>query len=181
VDWASHAERLASEVTHAVSRWRPVIAAIPRHLLVPRWWSWSAAGAVSVPMSGSCVMVRPKAAAGCVPPTVTGRWSRGSVRCMPTTASGGCWRGGWVISTSRALLACRAAAGRASGHHYHRYSPDHYRGQDRRWWGHRAYGMGRAGFMHTWVGVDYPTGVTEEFAVVRERMVIRSAWAAIPR
>jgi hypothetical protein len=65
VDWASHAERLASEVTHAVSRWRPVIAAIPRHLLVPRWWSWSAAGAVSVPMSGSCVMVRPKAAAGC--------------------------------------------------------------------------------------------------------------------
>jgi hypothetical protein len=45
VDWTSHAERLASEVTHAVSRWRPVIAAIPRHLLVPRWWSWSAAGA----------------------------------------------------------------------------------------------------------------------------------------
>jgi protein-L-isoaspartate O-methyltransferase len=44
VDWTSHAERLASEVTHAVSRWRPVIAAIPRHLLVPRWWSWSAAG-----------------------------------------------------------------------------------------------------------------------------------------
>jgi protein-L-isoaspartate O-methyltransferase len=63
---------------------------------------------------------------------------------------------------------------------YHRYSPDHYRGQDRRWWGHRAYGMGRAGFMHTWVGVDYPPGVTEEFAVVRDRMVIRSAWAAIP-
>jgi hypothetical protein len=40
--------------------------------------------------------------------------------------------------------------------------------------------MGRAGFMHTWVGVDYPPGVTEEFAVVRERIVIRSAWAAIP-
>lgn len=44
MDWTSHAQRLASEVTHAVSRWRPVIAAIPRHLLVPRWWSWSAAG-----------------------------------------------------------------------------------------------------------------------------------------
>ncbi|MGH3885799.1 MAG: methyltransferase domain-containing protein [Pseudonocardiaceae bacterium] len=44
MDWRPHAERLASEVTHPVSRWRPVIAAIPRHLLVPRWWSWSAAG-----------------------------------------------------------------------------------------------------------------------------------------
>jgi protein-L-isoaspartate O-methyltransferase len=44
VDWTSYAERLASEVTHAVSRWRPVIAGIPRHLLIPRWWSWLAAG-----------------------------------------------------------------------------------------------------------------------------------------
>ncbi len=43
MDWTSHAERLAGEVTHAVSRWRPVIAAIPRHLFVPRWWSRSAA------------------------------------------------------------------------------------------------------------------------------------------
>lgn len=44
MDWTPHAARLASEVTHPVSRWRPVIAAIPRHLLVPCWWSWSAAG-----------------------------------------------------------------------------------------------------------------------------------------
>ena len=44
MDWTSHAERLAGEVTHAVSRWRPVIAAIPRHLFAPRWWSWAAAG-----------------------------------------------------------------------------------------------------------------------------------------
>jgi protein-L-isoaspartate O-methyltransferase len=44
VDWPPHADRLASEVAHPVSRWRPVIAAIPRHVFVPRWWSWSAAG-----------------------------------------------------------------------------------------------------------------------------------------
>ncbi|MGH4005419.1 MAG: methyltransferase domain-containing protein [Pseudonocardiaceae bacterium] len=44
MDWRSHAERLAGEVAHPVSRWRPVIAALPRHLFVPRWWSWSAPG-----------------------------------------------------------------------------------------------------------------------------------------
>ncbi len=44
MDWTPHADRLASEVAHPVSRWRPVIAAIPRHVFVPRWWSWSAAG-----------------------------------------------------------------------------------------------------------------------------------------
>jgi hypothetical protein len=37
VDWTPNAERLASEVTHPVSRWRPVIAAISRHLFVPSW------------------------------------------------------------------------------------------------------------------------------------------------
>ncbi|MGH3866221.1 MAG: methyltransferase domain-containing protein [Pseudonocardiaceae bacterium] len=44
MDWAPHAEQLASEVTHPVSRWRPAIAAIPRHLFVPHWWCWLAAG-----------------------------------------------------------------------------------------------------------------------------------------
>lgn len=44
VDWTPHADRLASEIAHPVSRWRPVIASIPRHVFVPRWWSWSAAG-----------------------------------------------------------------------------------------------------------------------------------------
>jgi protein-L-isoaspartate O-methyltransferase len=43
VDWAPHADRLASEVAYPVSRWRPVIATIPRHLFVPRWWCWSEA------------------------------------------------------------------------------------------------------------------------------------------
>lgn len=44
VDWNARAERLAGEVTHPVSRWRPVVAAVPRHLFVPRWWAWSAPG-----------------------------------------------------------------------------------------------------------------------------------------
>jgi protein-L-isoaspartate O-methyltransferase len=45
VNWKSHADRLASEVTHPVSRWRPAVAAVPRHLFVPRWWACSAPGA----------------------------------------------------------------------------------------------------------------------------------------
>lgn len=44
MDWKPHADRLASEVTHPVSRWRPAVAAVPRHLFVPRWWAWSAPG-----------------------------------------------------------------------------------------------------------------------------------------
>jgi protein-L-isoaspartate O-methyltransferase len=44
VDWKPHADRLAGEVTHPVSRWRPVVATVPRHVFVPRWWAWSAPG-----------------------------------------------------------------------------------------------------------------------------------------
>ncbi len=44
MNWKSHADRLASEATHPVSRWRPVVAAVPRHVFVPRWWAWSATG-----------------------------------------------------------------------------------------------------------------------------------------
>lgn len=45
MNWKSHADRLASEVTHPVSRWRPAVGAVPRHLFVPRWWERSAPGA----------------------------------------------------------------------------------------------------------------------------------------
>jgi protein-L-isoaspartate O-methyltransferase len=45
LNWKPYADRLASEVTHAVSRWRPVVATVPRHVFVPRWWAWSASGA----------------------------------------------------------------------------------------------------------------------------------------
>ena len=38
VKWKSHADRLAAEVTHPISRWRPAVGAVPRHLFVPRWW-----------------------------------------------------------------------------------------------------------------------------------------------
>lgn len=44
MDWKPHADRLASEVSHPVSRWRPVVAAMPRHVFVPHWWAWSARG-----------------------------------------------------------------------------------------------------------------------------------------
>ncbi|GAA2463156.1 protein-L-isoaspartate(D-aspartate) O-methyltransferase [Streptomyces macrosporus] len=38
MEWRKHAERLAAQVTHPVSRWRPAVATVPRHLFVPRWW-----------------------------------------------------------------------------------------------------------------------------------------------
>ncbi|MQA96007.1 MAG: methyltransferase domain-containing protein [Streptosporangiales bacterium] len=44
MDWQPHAARLASETTHPVSRWRPIVASLPRHVFVPRWWTWSAPG-----------------------------------------------------------------------------------------------------------------------------------------
>lgn len=39
-DWEPHAARLAAEVTEPVSRWRPLVASVPRHVFVPRWWRW---------------------------------------------------------------------------------------------------------------------------------------------
>jgi protein-L-isoaspartate O-methyltransferase len=44
VNWKPRAALLASEVTHPVSRWRPVVAAVPRHVSVPRWFERLAAG-----------------------------------------------------------------------------------------------------------------------------------------
>jgi protein-L-isoaspartate O-methyltransferase len=38
VKWKADADRLAGEVTHPISRWRPAVGAVPRHLFVPRWW-----------------------------------------------------------------------------------------------------------------------------------------------
>ena len=32
------AQRLAGQVTHPASRWRPIVAAMPRHNFVPAWW-----------------------------------------------------------------------------------------------------------------------------------------------
>lgn len=37
-DWQPAAARLAGKVTDPVSRWRPLVAAMPRHVFVPRWW-----------------------------------------------------------------------------------------------------------------------------------------------
>ena len=39
--WKSYADQLAAEVTHPISRWRPAVGAVPRHLFVPRWWERS--------------------------------------------------------------------------------------------------------------------------------------------
>lgn len=41
MDWKPEAEHLAAQITHPASRWRPVIEAVPRHLFMPRWWTWA--------------------------------------------------------------------------------------------------------------------------------------------
>jgi protein-L-isoaspartate O-methyltransferase len=41
VDWEPRAGQLAAEVTDPMSRWRPVVASVPRHVFVPCWWQWS--------------------------------------------------------------------------------------------------------------------------------------------
>ena len=38
-NWERHASWLAGQVTEPGSRWRPLVAAVPRHELVPRWWA----------------------------------------------------------------------------------------------------------------------------------------------
>lgn len=40
MDWKPYAADLAAQVTHAGSRWRGPVAAVPRHLLVPRWFAY---------------------------------------------------------------------------------------------------------------------------------------------
>lgn len=41
VDWEPRAGRLAGEVTDPMSRWRRLVASVPRHVFVPRWWAWA--------------------------------------------------------------------------------------------------------------------------------------------
>lgn len=38
-NWERHAAWLSRQVTEPGSRWRPLVAAVPRHEFVPRWWS----------------------------------------------------------------------------------------------------------------------------------------------
>jgi protein-L-isoaspartate O-methyltransferase len=38
VNWHYRAGRLAEQVAHPASGWRAAIAAVPRHVFVPRWW-----------------------------------------------------------------------------------------------------------------------------------------------
>jgi protein-L-isoaspartate O-methyltransferase len=44
VNWKPHAERLAGTAARSASRWHPVIASVPRHAFVPRWWKRAAPG-----------------------------------------------------------------------------------------------------------------------------------------
>ena len=44
MNWEPRAAQLAAAVTHPASRWRPAVAAVPRHLFAPRWWAWTAPG-----------------------------------------------------------------------------------------------------------------------------------------
>ncbi|WP_369266192.1 methyltransferase domain-containing protein [Streptomyces harbinensis] len=37
--WRPRAEQLAAAVTHPHSRWRTAVAAVPRHVFIPQWWT----------------------------------------------------------------------------------------------------------------------------------------------
>lgn len=55
LDWEPAAARLAHRVTDPASRWRPLVAATPRHPFVPRWWARGETGGWTVhdgPTSG---------------------------------------------------------------------------------------------------------------------------------
>ena len=39
VDWEPRARALAAKVTDPMSRWRPVVSGVPRHLFTPCWWA----------------------------------------------------------------------------------------------------------------------------------------------
>ncbi|MEU1281739.1 50S ribosomal protein L11 methyltransferase [Streptomyces sp. NPDC005805] len=38
MQWEKHATTLAEQATDPGSRWRPLVAAVPRHRFMPRWW-----------------------------------------------------------------------------------------------------------------------------------------------
>ncbi|MFE7135433.1 protein-L-isoaspartate O-methyltransferase [Streptomyces sp. NPDC057638] len=40
-DWERHAARMADATVRPDSRWHRPLAMVPRHLFVPRWWTWS--------------------------------------------------------------------------------------------------------------------------------------------
>ena len=44
MEWQTHAEDLATGITHSGSRWIGPVAATARHELVPHWWTRTAAG-----------------------------------------------------------------------------------------------------------------------------------------
>ncbi|THA32362.1 methyltransferase domain-containing protein [Streptomyces sp. A1277] len=44
MDWHGPAERLADQVTDPDSRWLSMVASVPRHELVPRWWEADGTG-----------------------------------------------------------------------------------------------------------------------------------------
>jgi hypothetical protein len=37
MNWKPHAAHLADSAAHPASRWHPIVAAIPRHVFIPRW------------------------------------------------------------------------------------------------------------------------------------------------
>lgn len=42
--WQHHAKALADAVAHPLSRWRPVVAEMPRHVFIPRWYEKAQGG-----------------------------------------------------------------------------------------------------------------------------------------
>ena len=72
VNWKPRAALLASEVAHPASRWRPVVAAVPRHAFAPRWWAWAEPGLGLWHDTWDSTIALPILTLGSTPPTATG-------------------------------------------------------------------------------------------------------------
>src|SRR5216683_3129727 len=185
MDWKPHADRLASVVTPVVSRWRPAIAAVPRHLFAPRWWTWAAPGAgfyidtwelrdgpadpagwMHAAYSDRSMVTQVASerldgiglhpalmtcdATGPLPGTYDRIVATVAVRPIPASWLAALRPGGRLVTsitgTSLIVTAGKTPDGGAAG---------------RTEWD-------RAGFMDTRSGPDYPPGLLEQFAAVRD-------------
>jgi hypothetical protein len=80
MEWQPAALRLAREITDPVSRRRPVVASVPRHVLVPRWWGRDES-------AGWTVRDGPSAVSGWISAAYSDqRWLPGSAPRTRTTA-----------------------------------------------------------------------------------------------
>ena len=165
MNWKPRAVQLAAAVTHPVSRWRPAVATVPRHVFTPRWWAWAAPGprpgidvdeyltkaaAERLDSIGLHPQVTACDATGPLPGTYDRIVSTVAVRPIPASWLSALRPGGRLVTTitgtSLIITADKTPGGGAAG---------------RTEWD-------RAGFMHTRAGPGYPADALSQFTNIRD-------------